>query len=210
MWVCIKTTSKTEASSSNLSVTSLFLYCKFSSPKATAHYHYLSLICSASSDQRNTPVWQQCSPLEDRHYVAVCPTLRPLSCYWAKPMEPQSVISPAKPNYAPSKPKPMTWGVLHIQRWFRMLVEKTWGWGCSQRALSCAHSGSRWILIFNCPSLIYTHPCHHHKSRIARSEGGLPGLKSNKVTVMQTGVPTRALQISFTPTGPYYIMIPWT
>lgn len=135
MWVCIKTTSKTEASSSNLSVTSLFLYCKFSSPKATAHYHYLSLICSASSDQRNTPVWQQCSPLEDRHYVAVCPTLRPLSCYWAKPMEPQSVISPAKPNYAPSKPKPMTWGVLHVQRWFRMLVEKTWGWGVQSEGI---------------------------------------------------------------------------
>lgn len=29
--------------------------------------------------------------------------------FWAKPMEPQSVISPAKPSYVPSKPKPMSW-----------------------------------------------------------------------------------------------------
>lgn len=108
-----------------------------SSPKATAHYHYLSLICSASSDQRNTPVWQQCSPLEDRHDVAVCPTLRPLSCSLSQthgatachfPRKTQLCSLQAKTNDLRSSARPE-------------MVQNACGedvgvGGCSQRALS--------------------------------------------------------------------------
>lgn len=136
---------------------------------------------------------------------------------WAKPMEPQSVISPAKPSYAPSEPKPMRWGAPHRRRWFRMLVEKMRRnvSVCVSLCLSESALADLLIqrlicnLISHCPPLIYTHPCHHHMPRFERSDNGLPGLKSNEITVMHTGAPSRALQISFTPSGPYCIRIPW-
>lgn len=130
---------------------------------------------------------------------------------WAKAMEPQPVIFPAKPNYALSWPKPMGWGALHAcgedEGEYSMYV-------CvyvCQHALADLHTQRFiWNLISLCPLLIYTHPCHRHMPMTARSDSGLPGLKSNEVTVMHTGAPSRALQISFTPTGPYCIRIPWT
>lgn len=99
-------------------------YCKlcFSthSYSLQSHHLLLFLICSALSDLRSTLAWQQ--KLSERKIdmmLLSIPFSGLLAALRAKPMEPQPVISPTKPSYAPSKPKPMSWGTLRSQRWFR-------------------------------------------------------------------------------------------